>query len=458
MGKATPHRLSDSVVTLGRRLDARERASVARGVRALLAWQRTLRRFPRVLRVPDATPYVSLYARGKLRGCFGSHEGSPRERLVRAFLLALADTRYGGVAAADRDNLCADVAYVTRARPLRADEAPDVVEAGSNGIALVEPGSTTVLLASVARERGYDGRGMLELLAKKAGKARLDEGLVWSLELDEVSSRSISAASPPIAARRWLESLVGRDGIAFAMDPSSGALTHDGTMRHGRVAVAVEALAALGSPCARAARAWLAAEIGRGLRGDALGWPAPPDMVLGTLALAARAGVATPLEAFAKTIDARACSPWHAAQAASVLGDATPRALWDACVRGLEARPVSPYALMAARARGDGEIATRCARAIVDAIRDQPPYAGGLAATPIPETALTAVAVESLATLSSSEARAAVRAGRAFLRARQVLDVSAALHPSTLGAFRASPVAPLFRCDVTGHAALAAFV
>src|SRR5678815_4858846 len=96
---------------------------------------------------------------------------------------------------------------------------------------------------------------------------------------------------------------------------------------------------------------------------------------------------------------------------------------------------------MGARARGDGPIIERCARAIIGAIPR--------------ETALAAVAIEALLPLRSGEAKRAVREARAFVLARQVLDVPAALHPHTLGAFRASPIAPILRCDVTAHAALA---
>lgn len=95
-------------------------------------------------------------------------------------------------------------------------------------------------------------------------------------------------------------------------------------------------------------------------------------------------------------------------------------------------------------------------RALVDAIRLGAPFLGGAAVTSIPETALTAAAVEALATVRSAEARRAVRAGRAFVLQRQIADVPAALHPRCLGAFCASPIAATFRCDVSAHAALAA--
>ncbi|HEY1956069.1 MAG TPA: AMMECR1 domain-containing protein [Polyangiaceae bacterium] len=455
MGKASAHRLSETCVALGRALRPVERASLERALRRLLAWQRTLRGFPPLARAPDATPYVSLYVRGRLRGCWGSHEGPPEERLERAFLLALADGRYGSIAPDERRDLAADVAYVTRARPVRADEAAMAMEPGVHGVAVVHEGVATVLLPSVAREHGHDANRVLDVLAKKAGRARSDEGLVWLLDVEEVSSRGARASSPTVAAKRWLESLVAKSGeVAFEMTPT-GDLVASGTMRHGRAAVAVEALGALGSASARRARAWLARSIAHGLEGHELGWPDRPDMILGTLALAARAGVQVPLESFAASIDVAACSPWHAAQAAAVLGARTTPQLWDACVRSLETRPFSPYALIAARARGDGEISSRTTRAIVDAIRGEPPFLGGAAITPVPETALTSVAIEALAPLATAEARRAVRAARAFVLARQLLDIGASMHPRCLGAFSASPIASALRCDVTAHAVLA---
>jgi hypothetical protein len=357
---------------------------------------------------------------------------------VRAFLRAITDSRYGGIAPEERLELAADVAYVVRARPVRADEVAKVLEPGVHGAASVIDGVATVLLPSVARERGYDAPGFLDLLAKKTSRARSDEGLVWVLDMDEVSSRGVREDDPMRGARRFLESLVDREGrTAFEMNPSTGELVYTGAMLHGRIAVAVEALARLGSKKAKAARAWLAREID--LRGQ--DWPDRPDMALGTLALAARAGLDVPLADAAANIDVAGASPWHLAQVASVLGSSTPEAIWAAVVRSLDARPFSPYALMAAHARRDAAIVERCARAIIVAIPR--------------ETALASVAIEALLPLRTAETKRAIREARAFVLARQILDVPASVHPRTLGAFRASPIAPILRCDVTAHAALA---
>ena len=434
MGKtSTSQKLAD-VATLGRPLARAERRALEKALRDLLAWNVDLRAFPRLPKLPKASPYVSLYANGNLRGCYGSGEG-----VARAFLRAITDSRYGGIAPEERTVLAADVAYVVRARPVRADEAAKVLEPGVHGAGSVNDGIATVLLPSVAREKGYDASGFLDLLAKKTSRARSEEGLVWILDMDEVSSRGVREDDPMRGARRFLESLVDRDGrVAFEMAPSTGALVHAGAMLHGRIAVAVEALAKLGSKKAKVARSWLARQIEQ--RGE--GWPDRADMVLGTLALAARAGLDdVPLADATSRIDVATASPWHLAQAASVLGSRTPDGVWNAVVHSLDARPFSPYALMAAHARGDAAIVERCARAIIASIPR--------------ETALASVAVEALHPLRASEAKRAVRDSRAFVLARQVLDVPAALHPRTLGAFRASPIAPILRCDVTAHAALA---
>ncbi len=459
MGKAPPHRLTRDVVTLGRALRPSERSAVGHVLRELLAWQRTLGKWPRSRAVPDATPYVSLYAHGELRGCYGSHEGSPFERLARAFVLALGDTRYGGVAQSERGELAASVSYLTRSRLVRADQAPAVIEPGVHAAALVDGTRAVVLLPSVARERGYDAEGFLDVLARKAAQPRSSEGIVWLLDTDEVSSQDVKEDDPQRAAKRFLESLVGRDGsVGFDVHPGTGRLRASGVMRHGRIAVAVEALAFLGSTKTRAARAWLGKELKRGLdkHGASIeGWPERPDMLLGTLALAVHAGLDVPLVDLASAVDEKTCSPWHAAQVASALGKRTPSELWSHCIRDLDAHPLAPYTLLAARAREDAPIVERCARALAEAIRKKAPFMGGAAFTPVPETALTAAAVEALSGLPGREVRHSLRAARAFIAARQVLDVPASMHPSTLGAFRASPIAPILRCDVTAHAVLA---
>jgi hypothetical protein len=75
----------------------------------------------------------------------------------------------------------------------------------------------------------------------------------------------------------------------------------------------------------------------------------------------------------------------------------------------------------------------------------------------MPETAVTALAVESLARHDAPWAREAVARGRAFLSAMQLVErrVTAGLDPSSYGAFSASPSADLLGCDISAHALLA---
>lgn len=408
-------------------------------------------------------PYVSLYAQGTLRGCYGSTEGPPAERVARAFLLALSDRRSSGIEASERATLSAEIAYVTKAEPHRVDSARARFEPGRHGLALLrEDGSTTLLLPAVARDRGYGAEQMMQVLAQKAGLGARElegEGIVWLFETATVSSHGAEASDPKRAARRWLESLVLPSGeVTFELSSQNGAPSSQGAMRHGRIAVAIEALAALGSAKAASARRWLAKEIDRGLNGHAvLSWPESRDATLGTLALAARAGVKVPLAEFAASVDAGTVSPWHAGQAVAVLGTRAPTALWNRCVQSLETHPFAPYTVAGAWARGDAVVMARGVRALVDSIRTEAPFRGGSEVTKIPESALTAAAVEALAPIRDRDARKAVQHARGFLLQHQILDVPAAMHPCALGAFRASPVTNLLRCDVTAHAALALF-
>jgi hypothetical protein len=206
-------------------------------------------------------------------------------------------------------------------------------------------------------------------------------------------------------------------------------------------------------------RAWIEGEVSRALRADATeGWPDDPSVVAGTLAFACQAGIdlVGELRAHAERAEL-ASNVWHAAQVVCALGRRSPPALFRACVADLERRPWAPWTALAARELGDAKVIARCERALSDALRSSPPHQGGAAVTGVPEIALTAVSIEALAGLSSKSARNAVARGQAFLRRWQMgSNASASLElKACRGAFPASPVASLLRCDVTGHALLA---
>jgi AMMECR1 domain-containing protein len=457
--------------TLRGPLDATARAAAARALEGLLCFQHTLEAWPAIAGVPDATPFVSLYAAGRLRGCYGCGEGGPPERLARAFLHAQADDRFGGIAPGEREALVAQVSYPRAARLVNPGSVEDEIEAGTHGVALVRDRAQPVLLLPhVARDEGFGARELLAALRRKAGLAGDDYGGggIYVFETEDVvagASAERPARTPEALAAAWLASLIGADGrVAFAIDAKARLRIETGPMATGRAAVVVQALAAQGSHAAVAERArlWLASAMRAAFRGEHVeGWPDDPAAVAGTLALGVLAGVAMKgeLVAFARerTSDV-ARAPWHAAQVVAAVGREAPRELWAACVDDLAERPWAPWTAIAASARGDRDVLAPAARAIADVLRTAPPHRGGASVTPIPEVALTAVSVEALAHHRAPWARAAAERGRAFLRAMQLdgsrlygaLDAGLAR-----GAFPASPVADVLRGDITGHALLA---
>ena len=172
------------------------------------------------------------------------------------------------------------------------------------------------------------------------------------------------------------------------------------------------------------------------------------------------------LEAYA---DAHAAAitaaPWHAAQVALALGP-TPRgaALLSACAGDLERRRLGAWRGPRSRRAGtEPRAALRVAEAALVAVllrRCAAPHVGAADVTPVPEVALTAIAVEALADGAGAAVRgAAVARGRAFLARTQLVGdrLGAAYEPdAALGAFPISAAAfDALRCDVTAHALLA---
>jgi AMMECR1 domain-containing protein len=455
-----------------RPLRVAERTELTRALGDLLRFQRELGTFRAARVAPDATPFVSLYQGGKLRGCYGSDEGGPSERVTRAFLMALHDRRFGGVDPSDRDGVVAQVSYVRRPELINPETAPDELEVGTHGVALVPGrGPRSLLLPHVARDGRIGALDLLRALARKVGMpddAWRDGGGLYAFETEDVVVRP--APARPLrregtgAAAAWLASLVGGDGaVTFAVDARTRRALPVGEMHHGRAAVVVQALAASGraqAPAAARARRRLEADIRAALAGDAVvGWPSDPEVAVATIALAVRAGVPLLRELRARVgSEPRFRSAWHAAQVVSALGPLAPEALFALCVEDLSGRPFAPWTLLAAQARSDHAVASRAARGLAPFLRSQPPHLGGASITPVPETALTAVAVEGLAGYHAAWARAAVTRGRAFLARRQLVGprIYAALDPDTChGAFAASPIADTLRCDITAHALLA---
>jgi AMMECR1 domain-containing protein len=417
-----------------------------------------------------AAPFVTVYAGGVLRGCFGCAEGPPRDRLSRAFLRALEDSRYGLVRAEERGHLTMVVSYATGPHVVDPERVGDQVEAGVEGLGVIKDGRTrAMLLPHVTRDLRAGPRDLLAHLGRKAGLADWSDATVFAFRTEDVivrsgvRRRSVREGDSGARAAAWLARLVAPDGtITFAVDPRRRERFPTGIMHHGRAAVVVRALeghAAHARTVARA-RTWLRRAIERALRGDPLeGWPADPAMQAGTLALAQLAGIDCGMELAERArTEAVLASAWHGAQVVTALGVAAPDALWRSCIRDLSQRPWAPWTVLAARARRDAATVREASRALVASLRSSPPNEGGCGTTDVPETALTALVVEALDGLDDAEARDAVRRGRRFLTRLQLLgeDVPAPLDPHLAdGAFPASPIVDVLRCDVVAHALLA---
>jgi AMMECR1 domain-containing protein len=454
---------------LGREMTQPERARVDSAVRTLLHWQRSLGRWPgRPSAVPDATAFISIYAQGQLRGCFGCNEGSPGERLVRAFLRAIEDVRYGLVSPEERDELVAVVSYVGSARTIDADRVDEEMEPGLDGLALVIPDrEPAVLLPQVARDGQLDARSLLATLIKKSGTTAIAGATLFAFTTEDVIARPQRFAPESNdeldLAARWLATLVSPSGrVAFGIDAHARKTHATGPMHHARAAVLLRALDAHAGHrrVASRVRTWLSREVAAGARGAPVaGWPRDVGEIAGTYALASMAGidVGRELLAIARS-DALRASPWHAAQVVAALGMLAPEPLWRSCVDHLNTQPWAPWTAIAARVRGEGAVLNRARRVLTQSIRLRPPAAGGCSATAVPETALTALVVEALAPDSEGSERKANRLAVEFLRSLQFTRERAPgpIDPDlAAGAFPASRIVDFLRGDVTAHALLA---
>lgn len=457
------------LASLSAPLSVTERAALHGTLRELLLWQRELRKWPAIADAPDATPIVSLYARGALCGCAGVSEGPPAERIARAFVQALGDGRFGGLSLDARAELRCELSYARNASAIDVGQVAAKLEVGTHGLAVTSSGRPVTLLPDVARDNSLDAEGMLETLERKSGVSRAEwpsDGL-YLFETESVLARQ---GQPPelnddavAAAAAWLAARVDPEGqMSFGVSPRTGQQSRRSPMFHGRAAILIRALLSqvAGRGAAARARRWLESELERALAGHTVDqFPEEPALVAGTLALAALSGIelSDALQAYALRSETLAV-PWHAAQVVAALGKRAPSELWEACKRNLEAEPWAPWTALAAKARGDGETLARAAAALIDAVPEHGPHAGGVGPNTVPELARTAATVEALRVVDSVDARAACCRARAFLLKHQIHGERCALSSDPLlvhGAFPQTPVHDYLQIDVTGHALLA---
>lgn len=465
--------LGTGFVALAKAAPRARLAGLHKYLQGLLRWQRDLSRWPTLpssVKVPDATPFVSLYARGKVRGCFGVQEGAPRERIARAFLRSMYDARFPEMRAEERGELTAEIAYAHAPTRIRRAELPLLFEAGTHGLsAAYASGARAVLFPDVAYDGIRNAAEMLSALERKGGQALLPDTNLVLFGASRVTVRGYDADfeddEHADMAAAWLAGLLGPDGdMVFAIDGRTSVATLTGPAHHARAAVVIKALLTHGAFKSEALRARerLVRDLRAGLGGAPIpAFPKGHAEVCGTLALATLAGAPLHAELLqAASGPALLSAPWYAAQVVCALGERTPRAVFQVCVSDLRKTPWAPWTAMAAHVLGEDAIYNQCAGALASSIRSEAPYMGAVSLDEgaVPEIALTAAAVEALALRPSSATRGAITRARAFLRRAQLTRdrTPACVDPRTArGAFPASPSNMLLRADVTAHALLA---
>lgn len=116
--------------------------------------------------------FVTLYARGELRGCIGHMaEDRPLPQNVGAMALAAAteDPRFPPLKAAELAGIEIEISVLT---PLERVAGPEAIVVGRDGVQIRKDGRTAVFLPQVATEQGWDRDALLENLCLKAGLAK----------------------------------------------------------------------------------------------------------------------------------------------------------------------------------------------------------------------------------------------------------------------------------------------
>jgi hypothetical protein len=446
---------------LERAPDPDQRRAVLVALRALLVWQQSLAAWPSFPgNLPEALPIVSIYVGGKTRGCMGSLDGSPGQRLARSFLEALHDRRFPTLDGKERARACVVASYLLDPRRVALPDVENELEPGTHGLACVPAHEPPALLhPSVAVEHELDASGMLRTLARKANRGdsaswRADDTFyLFCTHEFVVRPDAETLLDARGAAVRCLEGWIDSDGsMAFALDARSGQSEPVGTMHHGRAAVGLCGLARQ-SPDSRKlspARAWLAREIESALSGRAVrGWPDAPDLVAGTLALSHLAGAWRLSPEHDALLGVR--DPWHAAQVVTALGSRAPRALVDLALA--PRAEWSPWSLKAALLSGTTEGLDMRVEDLLRHVRTTAVFTGGVGA-PVAEIARTAATVEALLDVPPTPAveRAAAAARAFLLRWQWRRDRLPWLADGADGGFPVAPNRSRSQVDTLGHA------
>ncbi len=115
--------------------------------------------------------FVSLHARGKLRGCIGVVE--PREPLGESIAecaakAALEDPRFAPISTEELDEVEIEISVLSVLEPIEAEK----VEIGKHGLLIEQGYRRGLLLPQVAVEHGLDRERFLQETCHKAGLPR----------------------------------------------------------------------------------------------------------------------------------------------------------------------------------------------------------------------------------------------------------------------------------------------
>lgn len=123
-----------------------------------------------LLRQPAAV-FVTLHARGQLRGCIGAVRARAPLYLAVADLApsaALRDPRFAPVTTAELPELKIEISLLSPLFPIQ----PEELKPGEHGLVVSLGFHQGVLLPGIAVERGWSGEKLLEETCAKAGLAR----------------------------------------------------------------------------------------------------------------------------------------------------------------------------------------------------------------------------------------------------------------------------------------------
>ncbi len=438
----------------------------------------------------DATVVLSVRTAEAPLCCIATNHGRTLlDRLHRALDLARAKPTVSRHLRT-QSQLRVQLSLATRSRTLSIDEAARHLEFGTHGVGVVTSDQTrsSFSLPEAIFDSDVDAEGFVSGVWRNAGSPR--HARVQLFEVSRHVAPSTQSTTPERAAIEWLTHCASsngsfqlrfdaRTGSALRHD-SPSAPTGDGRLRadppsrvvsardehmyFGRWALTLRALRD-----AQQDRTWLTdqlAELDRQIAPryacSPQYWTAAPHVALGTLALAALAGLNTrnALAAGVEQVAPARITPWHAAQVALALGASTPPSLWESCRRDLDRSAFAPWTLLAALDRSDLDTAERIRRCFVEAARSNPPYDGGIPCVDlpqldsgVPQVALTACALEGLCQFDDPASRDLCRRVETFLWGNQLKHTSAAYFaPNLHGAFLASPRRPVVQADTTAHA------